>query len=80
MMPGPFQINVVVPRLVPLTASDCALVAPDLGQPLAMDRPRAGRLPPRPLVGAILTALLDAGVEAPGFVPRNLFCDDRDCT
>jgi hypothetical protein len=52
-------------------------LSPDLGQPLAMDRPRAGRLLPRPLVAAILTALFDAGVEAPGFVPRNLFCDDR---
>lgn len=73
---APFPVEVVVPELVAIESGECLLTAPDLGDPLAMDLVLAGQLLPRHRLIVLLASLMDAGVEAPGFVPRNLFYRD----
>jgi hypothetical protein len=71
-VPGLGPLVVVVPQVVTLAGSTAALITPDLGEPLSK-RSDAARLVPVNALRATLAALLAAGVEAPGLVPRNSF-------
>lgn len=74
--PGGVRIVVVVPQLFSINDRESALVAPYLGSPLSEDLDLArGLLPPRTL-RSLLEGLLVRGVEASGFVPRNMFADN----
>ena len=70
------NIRVVVPELVRLSASECALVTPDLGSSLA-ETLRSTAVVFSPMaVRNLLGELLARGVDASGCVPRNLFLTD----
>lgn len=74
--PVAFPIEIVVPEITDADESGCLLVTPDLGEPLAMRLGLAAKLLRRSRLIGVLHTFLDAGVEAPGFVPRNLFHRD----
>lgn len=74
--PTLFPLEVVIPDLTAADGAEEVLVARDLGEPLSVDVSLARRLLPLPRLIVVLATLLDAGVEAPGFVPRNMFHRD----
>ena len=71
-------VNIVVPELTTVDTDYCLVVTPDLGEPLSVRAAAAADLLAARHLLALLRALLSVGIEAPGFVPRNLFHrDDR---
>ncbi|MEJ2611287.1 MAG: hypothetical protein P8179_14685 [Candidatus Thiodiazotropha sp.] len=73
----PLALEVVVPEFVITINEGCMLVSPDLGCPLSTSTQRASEILPHTHLIEVLSIFMGAGIEAPGFVPRNLFYNNN---
>lgn len=73
VLPNQGSLTVVVPTVVELPDGMAALVSPDLGSPMSCDLDATATRLPLADLRTILDAMRERGVDASGFVPRNLF-------